>query len=233
MGFVEAFWGGFSSFFSIWQICASQISPFFMAFLAGFYFVGLSREGQGHYKRWVVVPCLSYIVGFSILYSLLSSPGLGIGRYLSYNLGAFRLLSGGYILFVSMYILFPDKIGIFKRLDGPFVLAGLSLILGVAFAVVYSPCITPTLSKILGLVNDPRMAARAATLALYYGAGLAAAFGATGLILVRLLGGAAPVVMNLGRSRAACGLILGVLALLNITGFMTYYKAFVLGMLVK
>ena len=32
-----ALWGGFSSFFSIWQVCILQISPFFIAFIVGSY----------------------------------------------------------------------------------------------------------------------------------------------------------------------------------------------------
>lgn len=204
-----------------------------MAYIIGLYFVGLSRVDKPDFKQWAVFPSLSYIAGFSILYSLLSSPGLSISRYLSYNLGSLRLASGIFILFMSLYILFPDRISIFKKINGPFILAGLSLLLGLSFAVVYSPCITPTLSEILGLVNFPNMEIRGAVLALYYGSGLSLAFAITGLTFVSLLGKTRILVSNSVKTRTVCGLILGILAFLNITGFMTYYKAFVLGLLVE
>ncbi|MBW2195045.1 MAG: hypothetical protein JRF37_05550, partial [Deltaproteobacteria bacterium] len=187
MGITEAFWGGFSSFFSIWQICAMQISPFFMAYIVGLYFVGRTRQDKPDIKQWAVVPSLVYVAGFTILYSLLSSSGLLVGRYLSYNLGSLRLVAGIYLTLVSLYLIFPDRINVFRKITGPLALAGLSLLLGLSFAVVYSPCITPTLSSILGIANLPETATRGTVLAFFYGLGLSLAFAVTGLVLIQLL----------------------------------------------
>jgi len=233
VGVVGAFWGGFSSFFSIWQVCALQISPFFMAYIVGLHFAGLSKQDDASFKQWAVLPSLSYIVGFSILYSLLSSSGLSIGRFLTYNIGDLRFASGIYILFVSLYIILADRTDRLKIIDAPLSLIALSMLLGISFAIVYSPCITPTLSEILGLTNLPDKAVRGSVLALFYGLGLSLAFAVTGLFLVTLLKRVRPARKNLRLSAAVCGLILGILALLNITGLMTYYKAFVLGLLVE
>ena len=38
MGNLDAFGYGFSSFFSIWQVCSLQITPFFLAYVTGLYF---------------------------------------------------------------------------------------------------------------------------------------------------------------------------------------------------
>jgi cytochrome c-type biogenesis protein len=233
VGITEAFWGGFSSFFSIWQICAMQISPFFMAYIIGLYFVGRTRQDKPDIKQWAVVPSLVYVAGFTILYSLLSSSGLLVGRYLSYNLGSLRLVAGIYLTLVSLYLIFPDRINVFRKITGPLALAGLSLLLALSFAVVYSPCITPTLSSILGIANLPETATRGTVLAFFYGLGLSLAFAITGLVLIQLLTRVQSAVNNPARTSMVCGLILSILALLNITGFMTYYKAFVLGLLVQ
>ena len=233
MGITEAFWGGFSSFFSIWQICAMQISPFFMAYITGLYFVGRTRQDKPDIKQWAVVPSLVYVAGFTILYSLLSSSGLLVGRYLSYNLGSLRLVAGIYLTLVSLYLIFPDRINVFRKITGPLALAGLSLLLGLSFAVVYSPCITPTLSSILGIANLPETATRGTVLAFFYGLGLSLAFAVTGLVLIQLLTRVQSAVNNPAKTSMVCGLILSILALLNITGLMTYYKAFVLGLLVQ
>ncbi|MCP4406852.1 MAG: hypothetical protein GY807_03670, partial [Gammaproteobacteria bacterium] len=187
MGITEAFWGGFSSFFSIWQICAMQISPFFMAYIIGLYFVGRTRQDKPDIKQWAVVPSLVYVAGFTILYSLLSSSGLLVGRYLSYNLGSLRLVAGVYLTLVSLYLIFPDRINVFRKITSPLALAGLSLLLGLSFAVVYSPCITPTLSKILGTANLPETVTQGTVLAFFYGLGLSLAFAVTGLVLIQLL----------------------------------------------
>jgi cytochrome c-type biogenesis protein len=233
VGVTEAFWGGFSSFFSIWQICAMQISLFFMAYIVGLYFVGRTRQDKPDIKQWAVVPSLVYVAGFTILYSLLSSSGLLVGRYLSYNLGSLRLVAGIYLTLVSLYLIFPDRIDVFRKINSPLALAGLSLLLGLSFAVVYSPCITPTLSNILGIANLPETATRGTVLAFFYGLGLSLAFAVTGLVLIQLLTRVQAAVNNPAKTSMACGLILSILALLNITGLMTYYKAFVLGLLVQ
>jgi len=232
VGIGEAFLGGFSSFFSIWQICAMQISPFFLAFITGLYFVGLSRRSNPEFMKWALVPALLYIAGFSILYSLLSSPGLLVGRYLSYNLGSLRIVAGIYLSLVSLYLIFPNRIGIFRKISGTPILAGLSLLLGLSFVVVYSPCITPTLSKVLGIASNPAEATHGAVLAFFYGLGLSLAFAVTGLALIQLLTRVRTVADNPARTSMACGLILSLLAFMNVTGLMIYYKAFVLGLLV-
>lgn len=232
MGIVEASWGGFSSFFSIWQVCALQISPFFIAYIIGLYFVGLSVQAKPDIKQWAIMPSLVYVAGFSMLYSLLSSSGLLVGRYLSYNLGTLRLVAGVYLALVSLYLIFPRRISVFRKIATPLTLAGLSLLLGLSLAVVYSPCITPTLSGILGIANLPETAVRGAVLAFFYGLGLSLAFALTGLVLIQLLTRVRATINNPATTSMICGLILSILALLNITGFMPYYKAFVLGLLV-
>jgi cytochrome c-type biogenesis protein len=232
VGIGESFWGGFSSFYSIWQICAMQISPFFMAYIIGLYFVGLSRHRNPEFTQWAILPSLVYVAGFTILYSLLSSSGLLVGRYLSYNLGSLRLVAGIYLLLVSLFLIFPDRISVFRKIKGPLLLVCMSLLLGLSFAVVYSPCITPTLSRVLGIASLPETAVRGTVLAFFYGLGLSLAFAVTGLVLIQLLTRVQTVVNNPAKTSMVCGLILSILALLNITGLMTYYKAFVLGLLV-
>lgn len=233
MGIGEAFWGGFSSFYSIWQICAMQISPFFMAYIIGLYFVGRTRHDPPSFKQWAVIPSLAYVLGFSLLYSLLSSYGLMVGRYLSYNLGSLRLVAGTYLVLVSIFILFPNSFSVTRKISGPIALVCLSLLLGLSFAVVYSPCITPTLSSILGIASLPEKAIRGSILALFYGLGLSLAFAVTGLIFIKLLTRVQAAANNPARVSMICGFVLSILALLNITGLMVYYKAFVLGLLVQ
>jgi len=210
-----------------------QISPFFMAYIVGLYFVGRTRQDKPDIKQWAVMPSLVYVAGFTILYSLLSSSGLLVGRYLSYNLGSLRLVSGIYLALVSLYLIFPERISVFRKINSSLALAGLSLLLGLSFAAVYSPCITPTLSGVMGIASLPETATRGTVLAFSYGLGLSLAFAVTGLVLIQLLTRVRSVANNPARTSIVCGLILGILALLNVTGLMTYYKAFVLGLLVQ
>lgn len=224
-----------------------------MVFILGLYFVGQTRKGRADFPgapnepnvpsmsslvtqwtiQWTIVPSIIYVAGFSLLYALLSSSGLLVSRYLSYHLDTLRLIAGFYLLLVSLYLIFPDYLSGFKKINSSLVLAGISLLLGFSFAIVYSPCITPTLSEILGLVNHPGMVVHGAVLAFFYGLGLSFAFAVTGLILIELFKRMQIVTGNPAKTRIVCGLVLSILAILNITGLMIYYKAFVLGLLVS
>ena len=232
MGPVAAFGHGFASFFSIWQVCILQISPFFLAFVTGLYFMERPSRTANALWRRVILPTLCFAVGFSILYALSSVTGLRVGRILSYNGGVLRVVAGAWILAICLFIVLRGRVAPIDRLDRPLLLGAASLVLGAAFALVYSPCITPALSDILGMTVRPETAVRGGVLALFYGLGISLGLGVTGVALILLLGRIGAVVRNGRLVKDAGGVVLGVLALLNLSGQMTAYKAFVLGFLV-
>lgn len=237
MGWFDALWGGFSSFFSIWQVCILQISPFFLAYIAGLYLTANNQElnppltSQG-ILRWVVNPYFAFTVGFTLFYSLLVSSGLGISRMLTYNISNLRVISGIVILLVSLYLIFADRASFLEKTRRPITLIILSLLIGVTFALIYSPCITPTLSDIMGLATQPGTAAQGWLLALCYGLGLSLSLGVAGATLVFLLSKTKVPTEKTRLAKDICGIILLAPAFLNITGLMVQYKAFFLGLLV-
>jgi cytochrome c-type biogenesis protein len=231
MGGGEALWAGFSSFFSIWQVCILQISPFFMAYIVSLYLIH-KQKGDAHIGKWVVIPFIAYMLGFTLFYSLLISSGLGIGRTLAYNTSNLRFVSGIVILVISLYILLVDRISLLEKTRHYILLSTLSLLIGITFAIIYSPCITPTLSEIMGMAVRPQTASAGFVLALFYGLGLSLAFGVTGIGLILLLKKTRLVLENIRLAKDVCGIIVLVPGMLNITGYMTHYKAFFLGLLV-
>ncbi len=232
MGPLAAFGLGFASFFSIWQVCILQISPFFLAFVTGLYFADRPEQSARVPWRRVITPILFFAAGFSIFYALSSMTGLRVGRILSYNSGVLRIIAGAWILAMCLFILLRGRVAWIDRLNRPLLVGGASLILGAAFALVYSPCITPALSEILGMTVRPETAVWGGVLALFYSLGIDLGLGVTGVALILLLGRIGAVARNRRLAKDACGAFLGILALLNLTGLMTAYKAFVLGFLV-
>jgi len=232
MEYLAAIGNGFASFFSIWQVCILQISPFFLAFVTGLYFTGRPDRSRPASWRRVVVAMLFFAVGFCILYALSSVTGLRVGRILSYNSGVLRVIAGAYILAMGLFIVLHGRVTAVERLDRPLILGAASLVLGAAFALVYSPCITPALSEILGMTVRPETAVRGGVLALFYSFGINLGLGVTGVALILFLGRIGAVARNSRLVKDIGGAILGVLALLNLSGLMTAYKAFVLGFLV-
>lgn len=233
VGNFEAGWQGFASFFSIWQACIAQISPFFMAFIIGLYFMACGRRETPSMIRRTALPSVVYMVGFSVPYALMTAVGLPIGRLMAYHSGSLSFIAGVVILLIGLFMLLHGRVAFITRLDVPINTAVMSLLLGAAFALVYSPCITPTLSRIMGIASQPGTAVTGAVLAFFYAVGISLAFLIVGVVLVRGLSSVGVMRRNPGRVKDGCGAVLCILAFLNISGMMTLYKAFILGFFVK
>lgn len=229
MGGGAAAWGGFSSFFSIWQLCILQISPFFIAFITGVYLATLLQKNDAGILRWVIFPCTAYTAGFTLFYSLLIASGLSFSRPLITNIGSLRIVAGLLILLTSLYIFLVNRNPALGRLHRPFLLSALSLLIGISFALMYSPCITPMLSDIMGLASQRGTATGGWFLAFCYGLGTSIALCLVSVALILFLGRRKTAPNHAGLIKNACGMILLSAAIMNITGLMRHYKAFVLG----
>lgn len=228
-----ALWGGFSSFFSIWQICILQISPFFIAYIVGIYLATLGKNKDPKIARWVILPCIAYSIGFTIFYSLLIASGLDISRPLIHSVGLWRLVSGAFFLLVCLYILFVNRVPLLGKIHSPLLLSALSLLIGIALAFIYSPCITPMLSDIMGLASQRSTAVEGWYLAFWYGLGISIALCMTSVVLILLAGKREITLHNANLIKYTCSIILLALAVMNMTGLMTHYKAFVLGFVLQ
>lgn len=229
MGGGAAVWGGFSSFFSIWQICLLQISPFFVAFFVGIYLATIGNKANPEIRRWMILPCITYGIGFTVFYSLLIASGLNVSRPLIHNIGTLRVVSGIIILLVGLYILLVNRISFLSKIRQPLLLSTLFLLIGVAFAIIYSPCITPMLSDIMGLASQRSTAIEGWYLAFCYGIGVSLALCMTSVALVLFARRREIVLRNANLIINICGTTLLILAVMNMTGLMRHYKAFVLG----
>ncbi len=237
MGFATALWGGFHSFFSIWQVCLIQISPFYMAFIVGLFLVTVSQKdnpaiGNPSISRWVVLPFFAYAIGFTIIYSILISSGLEISKLLLYNISSLRVVAGVAILICALYILLIDRICALRCKLSPLLLSGLSLLIGLSFALIYAPCITPTMSDIMSIASKPQTSMHGWHLAVLYGIGICAAFGLVGIALVLLLRRSEFAMRHNRLLKNICGIIVLIPALLALTGTMRHFKAFFLGFMV-
>ncbi|MFZ2301922.1 MAG: cytochrome c biogenesis protein CcdA [Gallionella sp.] len=229
MGGADALWGGFSSFFSIWQICILQISPFFIAFAVGLYLAMRGKSAEQKILLRILFLCIAYGIGFTVFYALLIASGLSISRPLIHNIGLLRVISGIVILLAGLHIILVNRISFLGKMHSPLLLGALSLLIGVAFAFIYSPCITPMLSDIMGLASQRSTAAEGGYLAFWYGLGISIALCMVAVALIILAGKREVILRNAGAIKNICGIILLVLGGMNLTGLMTHYKAFVLG----
>lgn len=226
----DALWGGFTSFFSIWQICILQFSPFFLAFIAGVYLAAARARPAVALGRWIVLPCVGYSIAFTLFYSLLIASGLQLSRPLIHNIGLLRLISGVVIMLAGLHLVLLDRVLWLGRMHRPLPLCVASVLIGIAFALIYSPCITPMLSDIMGLASQRATAETGWFLAFAYGLGISAALCATSVALIVVARRWGMVLRQADSLRRACGAILLLLAAMNLTGLMGLYKALVLGL---
>ncbi len=203
-----------------------------MAYMVGIFLVSRRQVADLRIGRRVALPYIAYVAGFTVLYSLLVASGVGIGRSLRYNISDLRLISGIVIVLVGLYILLVDRVAFLSKMHKLTLLSILSLLIGTTFAIIYSPCITPTLSEIMGIAARPQTASEGGALALMYGVGLCLSFGLVGISVILLLRNTDFVKGHARLIKDICAAIVLVPGLLNITGLMTNYKAFFLGLLV-
>lgn len=200
-----------------------------MAFMAGLFLAVPGRPGEPALAQRIVLPWVAYTAGFVLVYSLLIATGLGAGKFLLYYIHTLRTAAGIMVLFAGLYILLPDRPGLAGIQQSRLFVGGLSLLTGVSFAIIYAPCITPTMSAIMGLASRRETAVEGWYLALVYGGGISVAFGAVALVLILWLGRSAVGRRNMRRLKGCFGAIVLLLALLNMTGLMRHYKAMILG----
>ena len=222
-------WGGFSAFFSIWQVCILQISPFFTAFIVGIYFATPGKNTAPEIRRWVLLPSITYGVGFTIFYSLLIASALDVSRLLIHNISLLRVVSGVFFLLAGLYILLIDRLPFLGKIHRPLLASILALFIGITLALIYSPCITPMLSDIMGLASQRNTAVEGWYLAFCYGLGTSIALCMTAIALIMLVRKRESVIRNAVLIKNICAAILFILAAMNMTGLMRHYKAFVLG----
>ncbi|MBI3148172.1 MAG: hypothetical protein HYZ17_06625 [Betaproteobacteria bacterium] len=230
IGAGEAVWGGFSAFFSIWQLCILQFSPFFLAFIVGTFFCTPGQRHAPPVIRATLPASLAWTLSFTLLYSLLIASALPLSRPLISNLGSLRIIAGVLILLVSLYIFLMGRRASLAKWHRPSTLIVLAMVIGISFALMYSPCITPMLSDIMGLATQRGTAREGWYLAFLYGLGTSIAMCAFAWALIAVLSRSAAVWRKARWISDACVLVLVVLGLMNISGLMTFYKAFLLGL---
>lgn len=207
-----------------------QISPFFIAFIVGVHLIG-GDEDTGEATLSLLFPGLGYMVGFSIIFTILGASGLGVSGYLLYHIKGFRVVSGVFIILVGITMVIMWRL---RYLLSPFPLFYIMApFLGIAFAFAYSPCIPPVLSQLMNYASMPENKVMGAVLLTIYGFGLSTAFVTTGIVIALAIGWAVTGRRGNGLIIAGCALLLIVLGIMVTTGLMTYYKAFLLGFFVK
>lgn len=173
LGPFVAFVGGLLSFLSP---CVLPLVPSYLGFVTGF-----TLEEMSGRRRLAMLHAGLFIVGFSLIFILLGASATALGSALKYYKEWIQRAGGVLIIFFGLYCLGVLKMGFLGRdtrmhLDRkPMGYLG-SVLVGMAFAAGWTPCIGPILGGILSLAATQSDLSQGTGLLLAYSAGLAVPF---------------------------------------------------------
>jgi cytochrome c-type biogenesis protein len=173
--YLAAFGAGVMSFFSP---CVLPLLPGYLSMLSGFSAGELLRGDVKVSSRKVVLNALFFAAGFSLVFSLMGAAASGAGELLAAHKGVLLKVFGTVIALFGVHMtglininpLNYDRRFSMRSLGGGY--AG-SFLMGLAFALGWSPCIAPILSGILAIAAVSGEVGRGVSLLLVYSAGLA------------------------------------------------------------
>jgi cytochrome c-type biogenesis protein len=179
VNFLVAFAAGTLSFLSP---CVLPLIPSYLSFVSG---VSLDEmrndQAAARVRSRVVFNSLAFILGFSLVFVSLGASASYLGSHFLGYRDVIRLLGGGFVLLVGLYLVGLFKVAALERYlqfnlkDKPAGYLG-SVLVGITFYVAWTPCVGPILGAILALASASGEIGRGVVLLATYAAGLAFPF---------------------------------------------------------
>lgn len=170
-----AFSAGLLSFLSP---CVLPLIPAYISYLTG---SSIEELQKGKTKLFTLYKSFGFVLGFSIIFILIGVSTTSLGKLLITHKDLFRKIGGTLIIIFGLHTTGVFKIKLFYRekrflcfnkIKGPFS----SIIMGMAFAAGWTPCIGPILSSILIYAANMDSIERGILLLVMYSIGLAVPF---------------------------------------------------------
>ncbi|MDP6560389.1 MAG: cytochrome c biogenesis protein CcdA [Candidatus Binatia bacterium] len=234
-----AFTAGLLSFLSP---CVLPLIPSYLSFVSGVSLEEMrSAEIVGKVRRRVVLNSLAFIFGFSLVFvSLGGSASLLGGLFLSSFQGwsvrsLIRNVGGVLILLVGVYLMGVFKISIFERYlqfnlkDKPAGYLGSALV-GITFAIAWTPCVGPILGAILVLAGTSVEVGRGMALLAVYAAGLAVPFFLSAVAVHSFFQFSQLFRRYIQAAHIASGVLLVIVGILLLTDYITVLNSYTLGL---
>jgi cytochrome c-type biogenesis protein len=145
---VLAFSAGLLSFLSP---CVLPMIPAYISYLTG---VSVKELKEERPKLLILYKAIGFIIGFSLIFILMGASVTTLGKLLTMHKELFRKIGGVVIIIFGIHTLGIIKLGFLYR-EKRFLKAEKvnrtfgSVLLGMAFAAGWTPCIGPILSSIL------------------------------------------------------------------------------------
>jgi len=229
---VTAFLGGLFSFLSP---CVVPLVPGYLSLISGLTLDQLREETEhGRLSRTVVLNTLAFILGFSLVFIALGASATWIGRLLQRQMGLLSKIAGIVIILFGLHLTGLMKINLLyreARFHSSSTHRGVmgAFVMGLAFAIGWTPCIGPILAAILALAATQETVREGIFLLAVYSLGLGLPFLLTGLGTNYFLAFYKNFKRYLRHVEVASGVLLvaiGVLIFTNNLGVLSRYLSF-------
>jgi cytochrome c-type biogenesis protein len=178
VGVLVAFSAGLFSFLSP---CVLPLFPSYVSFITGMSVSDLTADLSGAARRRVMLHALAFVLGFSLVFVALGASFSAAGQFLLDYRNLIRRVGGALIVLFGLYIAGVFKLAAmgrtmqFQLREKPAGYLG-SLIVGITFAIGWTPCVGPILGAILSLAGTSETVQRGIGLLIAYSAGLGVPF---------------------------------------------------------
>jgi cytochrome c-type biogenesis protein len=220
LGVLVAFSAGLFSFLSP---CVLPLFPSYLSFLTGMSVDRLSREITGGARLRILLHSIAFIVGFSLVFVSLGASFSAAGQFFLEHRDLIRRIGGALIIGFGLYIAGLLKVGWLGRTQQmqlkqkPAGYLG-SLVVGITFAIGWTPCVGPILGSILSLAGTADTVGRGVGLLIAYSAGLGLPFLVSSLALnafLRAFRRYRPFIPAVERAAGVLLVVVGVLVFTN------------------
>lgn len=212
--------------------CVLPLVPAYISYLTGASINDIHNKSS---KLTVFYKSLGFVIGFSIIFVVMGASVTSLGKIFNQNLRLFRRLSGILIIIFGLHTSGILKLSVFskekkflsfKNTRGTFG----SVLLGMAFAAGWTPCVGPILYSILAYASSMDTISKGIMLLVVYSLGLAIPFILTALVIDSL----SSKINNLGKYLKLISIISGILMILmgvliftNKIGILSNYLNFI------
>ncbi len=228
---VAAFVAGLLSFISP---CVLPLIPGYLSFVSGVTLQEMRGEGQAApagSRRRVLGSSLAFVLGFSLVFISLGASASAVGQFLMSRLAIIGKIAGVLIVLFGLHMmgvlriswLYSEKrVQTQKKPAGPFG----AVLVGIAFAFGWTPCIGPILAGILAVAASKDTMMDGVKLLAAYSAGLGIPFLITSLAINQFFAAFARIRKHYHAIEVVSGVLLVAVGVLIFTNQFTIIARF-------
>jgi cytochrome c-type biogenesis protein len=221
---IAAFVAGFLSFVSP---CVLPLIPGYISFVSGVSVEEMRADAAPATSRLqVFVTSLAFVLGFSLVFIALVASATAIGKFLFAKLPLLSKIAGGILIIFGLHTMGVFRLAFLeteKRVHAQRKPAGPlgAILVGIAFAFGWTPCIGPILGGILAIAGSRNSVNEGVTLLAVYSLGLGIPFLLTSLAINQFFGAAKRIRRHYHAIELTSGALLVVIGVLILTGQLT------------